>query len=100
MGTKDLYAVRTVPGTEDLCVYKADAKFNVSHSSYLLKKEGATYQCDCPAGYRSSSFCRHKQMLPEFRAEEAIDNPRKWYWFDQKKWVIDTASGGFDEEDP
>lgn len=87
MGARDLYAIRTrnVPGTYN--VFKADFKFDVSTSIYVIETS-PKMTCDCP-GFGRRGPCRHVKMFAQFKAQEAIDNPRLWYSYDQNKWFED-----------
>lgn len=88
MAKQDLYAIHKVSETK-WNVYKASPKFDVQEEFYTLERVGTKLSCTCFAGTKYT--CRHREMFPEFQAEEAIDT-NKWYWFDKKKWVVDEAA--------
>ena len=53
-----------------------------AESSYITSRS----TCECPAGLRDS--CRHRQMLPEFIANERVNSEwfldwdkRRWYYY-------------------
>lgn len=60
-------------------ITKFDADAN-PEGSYLT--DGI--ECDCPAGVRPT--CRHRQMLPLFRASNAL-NGEAFFNFDQGTWI-------------
>jgi len=69
-------------------VTKFDSDMNVE-SSYLTDGD----HCDCPAGVRPR--CRHRTMLPLFKASRAT-NGEAFYDFEREVWltpkIIDEAS--------
>jgi len=62
-------------------------------SSYITSRD----VCDCPAGHRDT--CRHRQMYPEFAANERINTPwfldwdnHRWYYYhSQAGQLLDKA---------
>jgi len=82
MGKQDIYRIRST-GENTWEVTKADKDFECSEV-YSVSLIQGYYNCSCFAGSRET--CRHRQMIPEFIAEEAV-NTNKWYWFDKRKWI-------------
>ena len=76
-----LYSAKTSDGS--FRITKFDGDLN-PEASYLTSPEA----CECPAGVRPT--CRHRQMLPEFLARDAVDSPLFLDW-DKRQWV-DTSS--------
>ena len=67
--------------TDDLDVEET----NGAPSSYITSRD----VCECPAGHRDT--CRHRQMVPEFKAHDRIDTPwfldwdnHIWYYYDNQ----------------
>lgn len=85
-----LYSCKTSDGSYRLTKFDNDLN---PEASYLTSPEA----CECPAGVRST--CRHRQMLPEFIAQDAVDSPMM-YDFERREWV-DTSSfsGGLEFND-
>lgn len=89
MGKKDLYAFRST-GENTWEVHKVDMDFEKSGDVYSVSRVGGSLNCSCFAG--SKSTCRHREMLPEFLAEEAVDT-NKWWWHDKRKWIKGPTHG-------
>ena len=56
-------------------------------SSYITSRD----VCECPAGHRDT--CRHRQMVPEFKAANRID--KSWFLdWDNHRWYYYSAEAG------
>lgn len=80
MARKDWYTIRDNPSSPDYDVVKVDENFQPIQTYHVGKQPGGI--CDCWAG---SKFCRHRKMVPIFKAEGAINSGRL-YNFDKATW--------------
>lgn len=71
-------------------ITKFDSDANVE-SSYLTDGR----ECQCPAGVRPT--CRHRKMLPLFKASAAT-NGQAFYDFEGKFWLASEAEVEFEAE--
>ncbi len=77
-----LYQIRNNKNTGGFDVKRYDDDLNYENT-YNLTFKGRQIMCNCPAyGYK----CRHRDMLPIFELERAIDSGR-FYDFTNKKWI-------------
>ena len=77
-----LYQIKT-NSNDGFNVIKFDNDINYENT-YNVKYRGKRLVCNCPAYLRKS--CRHRDMLPIFELENAIDSGR-FYNFEQKRWM-------------
>ena len=76
-----LYQIRSRNG--DFDVIKFDEDLN-HQNTYQLSYSKSRIVCNCPAGYGKT--CRHRNMLPVFELERAVDSGR-FYDYENKKWM-------------
>jgi len=62
---------------------KFDDYLNVESVYTILHRRGHLY-CDCPQGMKSST-CRHRDMIPVFKAKRAIDTG-EFYCYETQTW--------------
>jgi len=74
----------TDPDTGIYRMSKFDNDLNLNGSYTLRHVRGRTYACDCPAANRHT--CRHREMMPLFLAEKAV-NTGRFYDYDKKMWI-------------
>jgi hypothetical protein len=79
-----LYNAKRVPDAYRVTKFTDDLD---AESSYITTRDS----CDCPAGHRDT--CRHRQMLPDFIANERVNS--EWFLdWDNRRWFYYNSENG------
>lgn len=83
MAKTHIYTVRSGKNPGAYTISKMTQDFEPVAEYHLSDEPSGSVYCDCPA---HKPWCRHKDMLRKFQAEEKV-NSGWFYDHDKEKWI-------------